>query len=157
MLENGEFGYVLREIRQDRKWSQEELAKCLGTSKQVISRYETGQRVPKITTVADYAKRLGVTLEYLMGVEGKSAYEASLLLRQGKIRELEKLYNLPESSIYEIKEMKPNTPENVRLLYELNSRPLLRELFEILSKLDDEHLQAFATIVDAPTKQMPRK
>ena len=35
----------------------------LGTSKQVISRYETSQRVPKITTVSEYAQKLDIPLE----------------------------------------------------------------------------------------------
>lgn len=43
-----------------------EFAKLLGTSKQVISRYERGDNTPKITTVAHYAKVLNVSLEYLM-------------------------------------------------------------------------------------------
>ena len=43
-----------------------EFATLLGTSKQVISRYERGDNTPKITTVAHYAKVLNVSLEYLM-------------------------------------------------------------------------------------------
>ncbi|WP_083122337.1 helix-turn-helix domain-containing protein [Megasphaera sp. DISK 18] len=46
--------------------SQEELATFLGTSKQVISRYETNQRIPKITTVQEYAMKLKVPLLYFM-------------------------------------------------------------------------------------------
>ena len=39
----------------------------LGTSKQVLSRYEIGQRIPKITQVQEYAQRLNVSADYLMG------------------------------------------------------------------------------------------
>ena len=48
--------------------SQEELAALLGTSKQVISRYETGQRSPKITVASEYAAKLGVPISALEGV-----------------------------------------------------------------------------------------
>ena len=64
-----EFGDVLKEIRDSRSLSQEELANILNTSKQVISRYETGQRIPKISVVADYAQILGVDPRYLMGLD----------------------------------------------------------------------------------------
>lgn len=64
-----EFGDVLKEIRESRSLSQEELANILDTSKQVISRYETGQRIPKISVVAEYAKVLKVDPRYLIGLE----------------------------------------------------------------------------------------
>jgi hypothetical protein len=32
-----------------------------------LSRYETNQRAPKITLAAEYAKKLGVTLDYMLG------------------------------------------------------------------------------------------
>lgn len=63
----GTFGGRLRQVRKERMLSQNTLAEILGTSKQVISRYETNQRVPKITTVTEYAKKLNVTILYLMG------------------------------------------------------------------------------------------
>lgn len=61
------FGIRLKNIRIARRLSQDELGELLGTSKQVISRYENGLRVPKITTVNEYARKLGVSLEYLIG------------------------------------------------------------------------------------------
>lgn len=61
------FGERLKNIRADRDLSQDMLAEILGTSKQVISRYETGQRTPKITVVSEYAEKLGVPLDYLLG------------------------------------------------------------------------------------------
>lgn len=56
----------LRLLREERNLSMTEFATLLGTSKQVISRYERGDNTPKITTVAHYAKVLNVSLEYLM-------------------------------------------------------------------------------------------
>ncbi|MED9821401.1 MAG: XRE family transcriptional regulator [Christensenellales bacterium] len=62
-----EFGDMLRAIRKERALSQDELASLLGTTKQVISRYETKQRVPRLSVVADYAEKLGVPLTLLSG------------------------------------------------------------------------------------------
>lgn len=61
------FGERLKEIRFSRNLSQEDLAKLLDTTKQVVSRYETNQRIPKITVVNEYARKLGVDLAYLLG------------------------------------------------------------------------------------------
>lgn len=59
------FGNRLRQIREEMGLSQEKFAEKLGTSKQVISRYETNQRTPKITLASEYAEKLGVTLDYM--------------------------------------------------------------------------------------------
>ena len=61
-----DFGNKLRKIRQEKKMSQEELAKLLNTSKQVISRYENNQRSPKITKVAEIADKLNIPFEVLV-------------------------------------------------------------------------------------------
>ena len=61
------FGDRLRQIRKEMGLSQEEFAKKLGTSKQVLSRYETNQRAPKITLASEYAAKLGVSLDYMLG------------------------------------------------------------------------------------------
>ena len=56
-----------RAIAQKDKALQEELAALLGTTKQVVSRYENGQRTPKVTVVEEFARRLGVPLSALLG------------------------------------------------------------------------------------------
>ena len=61
------FAETLKRIRRERGLSQDELAEKIGTSKQVISRYESGQRIPKISVAVQIAKALGVTLEELNG------------------------------------------------------------------------------------------
>ena len=63
------FGKNLRLLREKLNYTQEELAQKLDTSKQVISRYETNQRTPKITVVKRYADILGVDLYTLLGDE----------------------------------------------------------------------------------------
>lgn len=59
----------LKLLRTERGMNQTEFAKFLGTSKQVISRYEKGENTPKITTVLEYATRLGVPLSYFTNDE----------------------------------------------------------------------------------------
>ena len=61
------FGDTLKRIRMDRGLSQDKLAALLGTTKQVISRYETNQRVPQLTVVEAFARKLNVPITMLTG------------------------------------------------------------------------------------------
>ena len=72
------FGARLRQIRKDLGETQDEFAARIGTSKQVLSRYENGQRIPKISLLERYARSLGVSVDYLMGntEEQEVAYKA---------------------------------------------------------------------------------
>ena len=50
------FGKRLRHIRKERKMTQEAFAELLGTSKQILSRYEREDRSPRIEVVRKYAE-----------------------------------------------------------------------------------------------------
>ena len=80
-----EFGDILRQIRKERGLSQDELAAMLGTTKQVISRYETKKRVPRLSVVADYARKLGIPLSTLSGEHDAPPQE---LVRVGGTRRI---------------------------------------------------------------------
>lgn len=69
MTPSEKFGESLRLLRKKNDWSQEDLAKILNTTKQVISNYENSKRSPNIYVAAEYAKALGVSLEEMLGVE----------------------------------------------------------------------------------------
>lgn len=64
-----EFGKIMRSIREENKWSLEEMAQKLGTTKQALSKYERGERTPKITVAAKFASILGIPLEELAGAD----------------------------------------------------------------------------------------
>ena len=63
-----EFGDILRQIRAERGLSQDELAALLGTTKQVISRYETKKRVPRLSVVTAFAQKLGLPVSAMRRV-----------------------------------------------------------------------------------------
>ena len=52
--------------KTNNKMTQEELANIVHTTKQVISRYEKGERTPKIDTVQEYARKLNLPILYLV-------------------------------------------------------------------------------------------
>ena len=79
------FGERLGERRKEKGLSQDEFAKMLGTSKQILSRYELGQRSPKIEQVSKYAEKLKVSVDYLLGdSEAEAMYSEMCGELQGK-------------------------------------------------------------------------
>jgi len=78
------FGERLRRIRKEKGETQNEFAARIGTSKQVLSRYESGQRIPKISLVESYAKALNVSVDYLMGESQQEAAFESICTQSGK-------------------------------------------------------------------------
>ena len=75
----------IKDIRMRRNLSQAQVAKALGVSSVVYSRYESGTRQPSIDIILQLADILGVTVDYLLGrqdIEDStlSVYEVSLLM-----------------------------------------------------------------------------
>lgn len=67
----------LRELRQEKGWTQEQLAEKLGVSYQAVSRWETDATYPDIEMLPALADLLEVSLEKLMGVTKTERAEAS--------------------------------------------------------------------------------
>lgn len=72
------FSENLRRIRFERHMTQEELADLLGTTKQNISRYESGAVSPKISTAEIMAEKLGISLSELNGNEATPVYPSNV-------------------------------------------------------------------------------
>ena len=107
------FSQKLKLLREERNMNITEFATLLGTSKQVISRYERGENTPKITTVAHYAKVLNVPLSYLMN--DKTNTPEKLDLSEGEKMWLELYHKLSnetrEMLITSLSELDSLTPE----------------------------------------------
>ena len=63
----GSFSVRLRECRNMRHFTQEELAALCGVSYSTYRRYEAGENEPLVSAAAELAKMLGVSLDYLAG------------------------------------------------------------------------------------------
>ncbi len=61
------FGKKIAALRKQAKMSQTDLAKKLGTSVSVISRYERDEMIPSIDTAKKLASVLDTTIAYLLG------------------------------------------------------------------------------------------
>lgn len=57
----------LRKLREQRGISQKTLSELCGLSKNMISRYEKGKRIPNIETLGELCDFFDVSADYLMG------------------------------------------------------------------------------------------
>lgn len=83
------FGERITHQRKQKKWSQDELAKRIGTSAPIIGRYERDEIKPSIEVAARIADELEVTIDYL--VNG-----TAVLLDKKDLKRLQDLQKLSE-------------------------------------------------------------
>lgn len=58
---------ILRELREKRGLTLEQVAEKLGLRNQYVSNYELGKRKPDYDTLSKFADFYGVTVDYLLG------------------------------------------------------------------------------------------
>ena len=73
------FGERILALRKKNKWSQDELAKIVGTSAPIIGRYERNEIKPSIETAKNITDALGVTIDYLIGGSDTMVMDKSLV------------------------------------------------------------------------------
>ena len=95
------FGERIVAIRKKLKWSQDELAKRVGTSAPIIGRYERNEIKPSIEVAKKLADELGVTIDYLIG--GSNMIFDKELLR--KIEDIENLNEQDKQQVYYVIDM----------------------------------------------------
>jgi transcriptional regulator with XRE-family HTH domain len=86
---NMTFGEKIAMLRKQLKWSQEDLAKKIGTSGPIVGRYERGNITPSIDVVSKIADALEVLVDYLIG-------KTNLQFDKEAVKRLEDITSLPE-------------------------------------------------------------
>lgn len=61
----------IKQLREEKRLSQSELAEILGISKQTVSNYETGARKPGLKLAVKYADVFGLTVDCILGLSDK--------------------------------------------------------------------------------------
>lgn len=83
-------GSKITELRKAKNWSQEDLAKEIGSSRVMIGKYERNDNAPSIEVLLKMAKAFDVTVDYLIGEGQLSSYDKDVLKR------IEDIEHLPE-------------------------------------------------------------
>lgn len=74
-----DFSGKLKVLRISKRLTQEQLAERLGITKSLISAYETGIRSPSLDVLVKLARLLGVTTDFLLGIEKRKMLDVSNL------------------------------------------------------------------------------
>lgn len=64
----------MRELRNQKGFSQSQLAKQVGVTASTIALYETGDRLPSLQRLIDLSRTLGVTTDFLLGLSRQKDY-----------------------------------------------------------------------------------
>lgn len=96
------FGEKLSLLRKQLKWSQDDLAKKIGTSAPIIGRYERNEIKPSIEVAAKLADVTGVTLDYLIGNASGTKLDKKMVQR---MEDIEALPGEEKSLVYKMIDM----------------------------------------------------
>ena len=66
-------GDKIQALRKQHGWSQQQLAKMIGTSGPIVGRYERGEMTPSVEVAKKLADTFDVTLDFLVDDTGKTA------------------------------------------------------------------------------------
>ena len=66
-----EFSQIVKSLRLERGWSQQEVADRAGLNKMTISQYENGKRKPSFEVIEALAEIFHVDMNYLLGYTDK--------------------------------------------------------------------------------------
>ncbi len=76
-------GDILRELREEKELTQNELGKFLNVSRQAVSSYESEETEPSINNLIKLATIFNVSLDYLLG-RTKERYNLNLENKKNK-------------------------------------------------------------------------
>ena len=96
------FGEKISMLRKQLKWSQEDIAKKIGTSAPIVGRYERDEIKPGIEVAAKISDSLNVTVDYLIGNSDKMMYDKVLARR---MEDIEALPNEEKDVVYHVIDM----------------------------------------------------
>ena len=75
-------GSRINALRKERGWSQQQLAKKIGTSGPIIGRYERGAMTPSVEVAKKLADTFGVTLDFLVDDKGAADIKDKTMLQR---------------------------------------------------------------------------
>lgn len=78
-------GERLRELREHRGWSQEQLASLVGVSQGTISHWEKSEGRLRTANLVALARLLGCSIDYLLGLSDRRFPDDAEAIRQGKL------------------------------------------------------------------------
>lgn len=82
-------GKIISNLRDQRGWSQSELAAKSGVSRVMIGKYEREEAIPSIEVAGKIANTFEVTLDYLSGEGTNASFDKKIVKRIQQIEDLQ--------------------------------------------------------------------
>jgi transcriptional regulator with XRE-family HTH domain len=92
----------IKDLRFQKNWSQEDLARNIGVGQQYISRYESGKTKPSFKSLQKLAEAFEVPVDYLIG-KGKTNLSGFNIKDTELLSLLAKLESLDEQDLVTIR------------------------------------------------------
>ena len=83
-----DIGSKIIALRKANNWSQEQLAKKIGSSRVMVGNYERNENTPSVDILLKFAKVFNVSVDYLVGEGQLSSYDKEVLKRIDDIEHL---------------------------------------------------------------------
>ena len=90
---------IIADLREERGWSQTDLANNSEVSRVMIGKYERGEASPSIEAAKKIADAFGVSLDYLVG-EGQNAFFDKKTLQ--RLEELQQLGEDRKKTLFDL-------------------------------------------------------
>jgi transcriptional regulator with XRE-family HTH domain len=90
---------IIASLRDNKEWSQTELADKSGVSRVMIGKYERGEAIPSIDAAKKIADALEVSLDYLVGEGINSKLDKQALKR---LQDLELLEDDKKKTLFDL-------------------------------------------------------
>ncbi|MBO1005647.1 helix-turn-helix domain-containing protein [Pseudogracilibacillus auburnensis] len=111
-------GQIIVNLRENRNWSQRELARRVGLNASVMNRIESGERPVKDFELDTIASVLDTTTDYLLGRTDNPNPPNSEFNPMDEINRLIKDYDIDQSGFFDIEKWKAMGPEEIKQLEE---------------------------------------
>jgi transcriptional regulator with XRE-family HTH domain len=103
-----DIGKKISELRKEKGWSQTDLSKAIGASRDIIGKYERGENLPSIEMTLKIAQAFEVTVDFLLGEGVISSFDKDTVNRISGIQQLDHktrsiLFNLIDTYIQNFK------------------------------------------------------
>lgn len=119
----GNFANVFKQLRIEKGYTQETLAKALGISRSAVGMYESGKRIPDSEDLEKFADFFNVDIDYLLGRSKQSTY----YINPETAQKAQELFDNPKMRVL-FDAARDSRPEDLQmaadLLYRLKSAQL---------------------------------
>ncbi len=143
------FGKRLRRLRKERGLTQDDIAAAIGVSRQIISRWERNEAVPKAGNLTALADTLGISADYLL--HGKTNFPATPPEIPVEVPLNEQILEIAELAEAVLEAEEPNAP-----FLTVTSVPA-PEVLSLLSENNPEEEIAESKLADEIAEKKKRK